>query len=121
MSKKILLIEDEKEFAEMVGIRLKQEGFIIDLAHDGEAGIKKTEEFKPDLIIMDIKLPTIDGYRVCELLKADDNYKSIPIVMLTARREEIEKKAGIAAGADEYLVKPCEPDVLLGKIKGLLK
>lgn len=118
---KILIIEDEKEFAEMVSIRLRQDGFVIELAYSGEVGMQKAAEFKPDLIVLDVMLPGIDGYRVCELLKSDDNFKSIPIIMLTARKEDIEKKAGLAAGADEYLTKPYEPDVLLTKINELLE
>ena len=117
---KILIIEDEKEFAEMVGIRLRGEGFFVQFAYDGETGMKKVEEFKPDLIMLDVMLPKMDGYRVCELLKADEKFKKTPIIMLTARSEEIEKKVGLAAGADEYLTKPYEPGELLATIKKLL-
>lgn len=118
--KRILVIEDEKEMAEIIKVRLVREGYEADLAFDGEEGLYKAKLLKPDLITLDIKMPKMDGYQVCEQLKADEEYKHIPIIMLTVRASEIEKKVGFAAGSDEYIPKPYEAEDLLGKIKELL-
>lgn len=117
---KILIIEDEKELAMMIQKRLGQEGYLVEAAYDGEEGLAKAKSFKPDLIILDLIIPQIDGYKLCEMLKTDEKYKHIKILMLTGRSSEIEEKAGFAVGADDYLVKPYEADVLLKKIKDLL-
>lgn len=117
----ILLIEDEKEMAEMTQVILEKAGYIVHLAYDGEEGLKKAETIKPDLILLDLKLPKLDGYKVCERLKGDDALNKIPIIMLTARRSGMEEKIGYAMGADDYLAKPYEPEALLSKIKNLLK
>jgi len=118
---KILIIEDELELARLIQVRLENAGFGVEIAGDGKEGLEKITDYQPDLVILDLILPQIDGYRVCELIKSDDKLRKIPVIMLTARAQDIEKKAGYAVGADEYIVKPYDPDQLLQKIKALLE
>ncbi|MCK5655472.1 MAG: response regulator [Candidatus Aureabacteria bacterium] len=119
--KKILFVDDEPQLVEMVKIRLEANNYEVILASDGEQALEKARGEKPDLIILDIMLPKMDGYKVCRMLKFDDKYSSIPVIMLTARSQESEKSMGEEVGADAYIIKPFEPQMLLGKIKELLK
>ena len=118
--KKILFVDDEPQLVEMVKIRLEANNYEVILASDGEQALEKARGEKPDLIILDIMLPKMDGYKVCRMLKFDDKYSSIPVIMLTARSQESEKSMGEEVGADAYIIKPFEPQMLLGKIKELL-
>lgn len=119
--KKILLVEDEKDLVETVSLRLEAAGYEIIPAYDGREGLEKAKREKPDLIILDLMLPKMDGYKVCGLLKADTRYNKIPIVMFTARAQESDKKMGQEVGADAYITKPFEPEALLEKINELLR
>jgi len=119
--KKILVIEDEKELAEMMKIVLEKEGYSIELAGDGEEGLNKAKALKPDLITLDVMMPKMNGYEVCNQLKSDEQYKHIPILMFTAKTKKDEVAAGLVLGADEYLDKASDRDILLSKIKSLLK
>ena len=119
--KKILLVEDEKDLVETVTLRLEAAGYKIMPAYDGREGFEKAKREKPDLIILDLMLPKMDGYKVCGLLKADTRYNKIPIIMFTARAQESDKKMGQEVGANAYITKPFEPQALLEKIRQLLK
>lgn len=119
--KKILFVDDEPQLVEMVKIRLEANNYEVILASDGEQALEKARGEKPDLIILDIMLPKMDGYKVCRMLKFDDKYSNIPVIMLTARSQKSEKSMGEEVGADAYIIKPFEPQMLLGKIKELLK
>ena len=119
--KKILLVEDEKVLMETVTLRLEDNGYEVISAYDGFKGLEKAKKEKPDLIILDLMLPKMDGYKVCGLLKADTRYNKIPIIMFTARAQESDKKMGKEVGADAYITKPFEPQALLEKIRHLLK
>lgn len=119
--KKILLIEDEKDMVYAVTLQLESSGYKIITALDGQEGLKRARMEKPDLIILDLMLPKMDGYKVCGLLKADIRYNKIPIIMFTARAQESDKKMGEEAGADAYITKPFDPQALLTKIEELLK
>ena len=119
--KKILLVEDEKVLMETVTLRLEDNGYEVISAYDGFKGLEKAKKEKPDLIILDLMLPKMDGYKVCGLLKADTRYNKIPIIMFTARAQESDKKMGKEVGADAYITKPFEPQALLEKIRQLLK
>jgi DNA-binding response OmpR family regulator len=121
MAKKILLVDDEPHIIMMLENRMKHAGYEVITACDGQEALTKAQKEKPDLIILDLMLPKIDGYKVCRMLKFDEKYKHIPIIMLSARAQETDKKMGEAVGADGYVTKPFEPQVLLGKIKDLLK
>ena len=119
--KKILLVEDEKDLVETVTLRLEAAGYEIIPAYDGREGLEKAKREKPDLIILDLMLPKMDGYKACGLLKADTRYNKIPVIMFTARAQESDKKMGQEAGADAYITKPFEPEALLEKVRQLLK
>lgn len=119
--KRILLVEDEKDMVYAVTLQLQEAGFEVLTAYSGQEGLEKARKEKPNLIILDLMLPKMDGYKVCGLLKADTRYNKIPIIMFTARAQESDKKMGEEVGADAYITKPFEPQVLLKKIKELLK
>jgi DNA-binding response OmpR family regulator len=118
--KKILLIEDDADILKTTTVFLKREGFEIITSVDGLDGLHKARTEKPDLIILDIMLPGLDGYKICRMLKFDANYKHIPIVVFTARAQKSDESLGKEVGADVYITKPFEPQVLIEKIKGLL-
>jgi DNA-binding response OmpR family regulator len=119
--KKILVIDDEVSIAEVLKIRLEAAGYQVELAFDGEEGLNKARTVKPDLIILDIMLPKMNGYEICRMLKYDKNFMKIPIIMLTAKVREADKKMGKEVGTNAYIEKPFEPEVLLEKINNLLK
>ena len=121
MAKKILVVDDEPVIVKVVASRLKANGYDVISAADGQEALTVARAEKPDLIILDVMLPKMDGYRVCSLLKFDDHFKKIPILMFSARVQEEDKQRGIEAGADDYMVKPFDPKVLLEKIEALLK
>jgi len=117
---KILIIEDVPEIALALQIRLEKAGYVVITASDGEEGLRKTREEKPDLIILDLMLPKMDGYRVCRLIKFDKELEHIPVVILTVRDQERDKTLGREVGADAYIVKPYDFQELLTTIKKLL-
>jgi len=119
--KRILLVEDEVSLSELMKIRLEANGYKVISAFDGQEALDLARKEKPDLIILDLMLPKIDGYKVCRLLKFDSKYEKIPIIMFTARAQESDKKLGEEVGADAYIVKPFEPEILLNKIREFLK
>jgi two-component system, OmpR family, alkaline phosphatase synthesis response regulator PhoP len=119
-SKKILIVEDEVELVEMVKMRLEANGYEVVTAYNGEDGLLMARREKPDMILLDLMLPKMDGYQVCGILKKDKEYAGIPICMFTARAQESEQKLGMELGADAYITKPFEPPVLLAKIKELI-
>jgi len=121
MAKKILIVDDEVQLVEMIKMRLEASGYEIIFAHDGQDGLDKAKKEKPDLMILDLMLPKIDGYKVCRMLKFDEKYKQIPIILFSARAQDEDKKMGEEVGADAYITKPFDPQALLGKIKELLK
>lgn len=118
--KKILIVEDESVQSLTVKDRLEFEGYEVIIAVDGQEGLTKAKEEKPDLIMLDLMLPKMDGYKVCRMLKFDTKYKHISIIMFTARAQESDEKMGMEVGADAYITKPFEPAVLIAKIKELL-
>jgi DNA-binding response OmpR family regulator len=119
--KKILVIEDKRDLVDTIKFRLEANNYAIITAYDGQEGLKKAREEKPDLILLDLMLPKIDGYKVCRMLKFDQKYKRIPVIMLTARAQDSDKMMGHEVGADAYITKPFEPQMLLAKIEELLK
>lgn len=118
--KRILLVDDEKDSVETLTFRLEANNYEVVSAYDGQEGLDKARREKPNLIILDLMLPHMDGYKVCGLLKSDARYSKIPIILFTARAQESDKKMGEEVGADAYITKPFEPKVLLGKIEELL-
>ena len=118
--KKILIVEDEPEFRLAVRIRLEAAGYEILEAADGVAGLDLARSAMPDLIILDLMLPKMGGYQVARLLKFDEKYQKIPIVMLTARSQRSDKETGLSVGADAYMTKPFRSEELLETIRKLI-
>jgi DNA-binding response OmpR family regulator len=118
--KKILIVDDEVDLVETIRFPLELEGFQVLAAHNGEEGLNQARSENPDLILLDLMLPKLDGYKICRLLKFDDRYKHIPIFMLTAKTQEKDKILGKETGADEYFTKPFDIDELIAKIKSNL-
>ncbi len=116
-SPKILIIDDEVDLVETVRFPLELEGYQVLVAYNGEEGLQLARKESPDLIILDLMLPKIDGFKVCRFLKFDDKYKHIPIIMLTARSQDKDRLLGKETGADEYITKPFDIDDLLNRIK----
>lgn len=120
MPKRILVIDDDSKIVDVVKRRLEESTYEVITAYDGEEALDKAHKGKPDLIILDIMLPKIDGYTVCRTLKSERGYKNIPIIMLTARVLDYDEELGRKAGADSYITKPFESRVLLAVIEELL-
>lgn len=120
MAKKILVVDDEAQLVEMVKMRLEASGYEVITAADGQEALDKARQDKPNLIILDLMLPKIDGYKVCRMLKFDEKYNKIPIILFSARAQEQDKLLGMQVGANGYIAKPFEPKVLLSKIEELL-
>jgi two-component system alkaline phosphatase synthesis response regulator PhoP len=121
MSKnKILVVDDEVDLVETLRFPLEMEGFNVLVSYNGEDALNKARKENPDLILLDLMLPKLDGYKVCRLLKFDERYKHIPILMLTAKTQQKDKLMGQETGADEYITKPFEIDELMKKIKEYL-
>jgi len=118
--KKILVVEDELDVQKALKIRLEACNWEVLLASDGEEALQKIKEEQPDLIILDIMLPKMSGYKVCRLTKFDAQHKYIPIIMLTVRSEKKDRILGLESGADEYLTKPYSSTELIEKIKQFL-
>ena len=118
--KKILLVEDEPEFRLALRTRLEANGYDIIEAEDGATGLNTARHQNPDLIILDVMLPKMDGFKVARLLKFDVKYKNIPLMMLTVMSQASDRKMGQAVGADAYLTKPYQPQELLDTISTLV-
>lgn len=118
--KRILIVDDEVDLVETVKFRLEANNFEVMGAYDGQEGLDKARKEKPDLIILDLMLPKLDGYKVCRMLKFDEKYKNIPIILFTARAQESDQKMGMEVGADAYITKPFEPQTLIDTINKLI-
>lgn len=121
MAKKIFIVEDELDFLSTLRERLEFEGFVVATAVDGEESLRKIPEEKPDLILLDIMLPEMNGYQVCRELKSNPETKTIPVVVVTAKSQESDKFWAKETGADDYLTKPFEMEELLQKIQDNLQ
>lgn len=119
--KKILIVDDEADLVETIRFPLEKEGYTVLVSYNGEDALNQARKENPDLIILDVMLPKLDGYKVCRLLKFDERYKHIPILMLTAKIQEKDKLLGKETGADEYITKPFDIGELLEKIKSYLR
>ncbi len=118
---KILLVDDEPDILEIVSYNLKNEGYQIFTANNGKEGIEKAKKILPDLIILDVMMPDIDGIEACKILKEIDSLNHTIITFFTARSEEYSQLAGYEAGADDYITKPIKPKLLLSKVNALLR
>ncbi len=117
---KILVVEDTKEIASLVKFKLLSAGFDVKVAGDGQAGLALAKEFMPDLIIMDVMMPVMNGLETLMNLKSDFKCRSIPVILLTAQSTEEEVVRGLELGADDYVTKPFSPQELLVRVKILL-
>ena len=115
-SARVLAVDDSPTILEMIQAILVAGGYEVITASDGQEALNAARSEAPDLILLDVMLPKLDGYRVCRLLKFDQKFKSIPIIMLTAKSEEQSVVTGIRTGADQYLTKPIEPERLLSAV-----
>jgi len=120
-SHKILLVDDEKDILEFLSYNLKKESFIVRTAINGELAIEEARAFKPDLIILDVMMPEMDGIATCSEIRKISDLRDVLILFLTARSEEYSELAGFEAGADDYVTKPIKPKLLISRIKALLK
>ena len=117
---KILLVDDEPSIVKMVGKRLEVEGFDVMVAMDGQDALKKAQADSPQLIILDLMLPKLNGYEVCTMLKQDGRYQHIPVILFTAKTQEKDAQMGLACGANAYLRKPFQAKELLDQIRALV-
>lgn len=118
--KKVLIVDDEADIIEILQYVLETQGYECITAFDGEEGLKLAREANPDLIILDVMMPKINGYKISRLLKFDAKYKDIPIIMITARSQDEDKAIGEETGADEYITKPFQVDEVVEKVKSYL-
>jgi len=114
----ILIVEDEASIAEVVSLYLKRAGYIVQIASDGQQAMTIFESRKPDLVILDLMLPIVDGFSLAQWLRERSN---VPIIMLTARRQEIDRIAGLEMGADDYVVKPFSPQELVSRVRAVMR
>lgn len=118
---KILVVDDEPDILEFIAYNLKREGYSVSLASNGQEGIERATENTPDLIILDVMMPVLDGIEACRRLREKDQFKNTFIVFLTARSEEYSEIAGFNVGADDYISKPIKPRVLISRINAILR
>jgi phosphate regulon transcriptional regulator PhoB len=121
MKEKILIVDDELDIVKMLEYNLKKEGFRVVSCYDGKNALPAADKEHPDLILLDLMLPGIDGLEVCKTLKKQDKTASIPIIMLTAKAQETDKIVGLELGADDYVAKPFSPGELIARIKAVLR
>lgn len=114
----VLVVDDEKTLVKALSFNLEKEGFRVEQAYDGEEALKKVFEIKPDIVVLDLMLPEVDGFEVCRRIRKK---LEVPIIMLTARSEDIDKVLGLELGADDYLTKPFNSRELVARIKAILR
>lgn len=117
---KILVVDDEPEAVELLEFNLKQAGYVVSTAGDGAEALKRARTQTPDMIVLDVMLPEMDGFEICKSLRLDSSTAKVPIIMLTAKAAEIDRVLGLELGADDYLTKPFSPRELLLRIKKIL-
>lgn len=118
---RILVIEDERDLQELIRFNLSRDGYRVTCASDGREAIQLIKTSRPQLIVLDLLLPEIDGFQICKYLKSEPDTRDIPVIMVTAKSEEADIVAGLEVGADDYLPKPFSPRVLVARIRALLR
>ena len=121
MPKEILIVDDEPSIVVPIQFLMEQQGYKVMIAEKGEDALDLIYQYKPDLVLLDIMLPGIDGYEVCEIIRLDLNYRDVKIMFLTAKGREVDIAKGLALGADAYITKPFSNDELVAKVKELLE
>ncbi len=117
---KVLVIDDEPDFVDLIKMILKKEGYTVFIAHDGLEGINKVFDVKPDLVVLDLNMPKMNGYEVCKKIRENYSFKDIGVLMLTVRTLEQDYIQGFACGSDDYMLKPFIAKEFLARIKNLL-
>ena len=117
---RILVVDDEIYIVHILDFSLGMEGYEVITALDGEQALEKARSEKPDLIVLDIMMPKLDGYETCKLLKAEDGTKNIPVILLSAKGRNVDQKIGFEVGADDYITKPFSPRKLVERINAIL-
>lgn len=118
---KILVIEDDKDISELIEFNLKAENYQVQVCHNGKEGLQQAQKSRPELLILDLMLPDLGGLEICKILKRDPATRHIPILMLTAKGDEIDRIVGFELGADDYMTKPFSPRELTLRAKAILK
>ncbi|MFN5845041.1 MAG: response regulator transcription factor, partial [Flavobacteriia bacterium] len=118
---KVLIVDDEEDIRELLRYNLKKEGYEVFDAENGEVGIQMMREHKPDLVLLDVMMPGMDGVEVCEAIRTSPGFEHTLVCFLTARNEDYSQIAGLDAGADDYVAKPVRPKVLISRINALLR
>ena len=121
MPSRVLIVEDEPDIRELVVHHLKREGYQVSAASSGEEALRQVQAAPPDLVILDLMMPAMDGLEVCRRLRQDPATASLPIVMLTAKGDEVDRVLGLEIGADDYVVKPFSPKELLARVRAVLR
>jgi len=121
MALKALIVDDEQAIVDLVRYHLEKEGMFCFEAADGDSALKLAREHRPDLLVLDLMLPGIDGLEICRMLRRDQRTASIAIIMLTAKAEEVDRIVGLEMGADDYMVKPFSPRELVARVKAVLR
>lgn len=120
MDKKILVIEDDPATLRLIDYSLRHEGYQVLTASNGLEGIRKAHNEAPDLIILDVMLPGMDGFEICHSLRSEPDTAQLPILMFSAKAQEIDKNTGLKVGADDYLAKPADPSEIVSRVESLL-
>ncbi len=118
---RVLVVDDEPDLIRILEFGLRAAGYQVEIAADGQEGLKKAREIRPDIILLDLMLPKLDGYKVCRLLKFDERYRQIPIIILSARTQEGDQALAKEMGANRFITKPYEFSEILTHIEALLK
>ena len=118
--KRILVVDDEIYIVHILEFSLTMEGYEVATASDGEEALRKIEEDRPDLVVLDIMMPRLDGYEVCRRLRQSEETATLPVILLSAKGRPVDREVGLEVGADDYIVKPFSPRRLLEKIRELL-
>ena len=121
MAGRVLVVEDEPDIRELLAFHLEREGFLVTRASTGGEGLRQARATPPDLVILDLMLPEMDGLEVCRRLRADAGTAALPVIMLTAKGDEVDRVVGLEIGADDYIVKPFSPKELLARVRAVLR
>ena len=121
MNEKILIIDDEENIAELIKFNLELNGYQTECAYDGKTGISRIKTWKPDLVLLDIMLPEVDGITILQILRSEDEFKETPVIMMTAKSQDSDKFIGFESGADDYVTKPFIVKELVYRVKAVLK
>jgi two-component system alkaline phosphatase synthesis response regulator PhoP len=118
---RVLVVDDEPDLVRILQFGLQSAGYVVESAADGQEGLKKAREVKPDIILLDLMLPKLDGYKICRLLKFDERFKQIPIIILSARTQEGDQALALEMGANRFVTKPYNFSEILVHVEELLK